>query len=308
MPYPARDEYREARKPPCPEATASIQGASLPALPAVRRDVYTQITEQIIADLEKSVRPWAKPWNAEHAAGPITRPLRYNGVRYKGVNVLMLWMSASAHGFAAPIWLTFRQVKELGGHVKAGSKSTLVVYSDHYDKTEQADGGEETTRQLWFLRGYHVFNVEQTDSLPKHYYATAVDSKLVPARRIEHAEAFFRHLGVEIHHGGNSAHYSPTTDHIQMPPFESFEDPESYYSTLGHESIHWTKHEKRLARDLGKKTFGDEGYAKEELVAELGAAFLCSDLSLVPMIRDDHAAYLGHWLNVLTRQSRNQTG
>jgi DNA polymerase III sliding clamp (beta) subunit (PCNA family) len=89
-----------------------------------------------------------------------------------------------------------------------------------------------------------------------------------------------------------------------MPPFESFEDPESYYSTLGHESIHWTKHEKRLARDLGKKTFGDEGYAKEELVAELGAAFLCSDLSLVPMIRDDHAAYLGHWLNVLKADKR----
>ena len=154
------------------------------------------------------------------------------------------------------------------------------------------------------MRGYHVFNVEQTEGLPGHYYATAKGPKLDPAQRIEQAEGFFRNLGADIRHGGNSAHYSPGTDHIQMPSLRELPGPGSYYSTLGHESIHWTKHETRLARDFGKKTFGDEGYAKEELVAELGAAFLCSDLSLVPMIRDDHAAYLQHWLSVLKADKR----
>ncbi|MFO0888222.1 MAG: zincin-like metallopeptidase domain-containing protein [Isosphaeraceae bacterium] len=301
MPSP---QYRE--KPQSTEqsaAPASVEG-SLPSAHGPRRDVYSQITEQIIADLEKGVRPWAKPWNAEHAAGPIMRPLRHNGLPYSGINVLMLWMSATSNNYAAPIWMTFRQVKELGGFVKPGSKSTLVVYSDHYDRTEKAEDGEETKRQVWFMRGYHVFNVEQTEGLPGHYYALRQGPKLDPARRIERAEAFFRNLGADIRHGGNSAHYSPSSDHIQMPPFESFSDPAAYYSTLGHESVHWTKHEKRLARDFGKKAFGDEGYAKEELVAELGAAFLCSDLSLVPIIRDDHAAYLGHWLKVLKADKR----
>ena len=225
--------------------------------------------------------------------------MRHNGLPYSGINVLMLWMSAAANNFSAPIWMTFRQCKELGGRVKPGSKSTLVVYSDHYDKVEKAEDGEGARRQVWFMRGYHVFNVEQTEGLPGHFYATAPGPKLDPSRRIERAERFFRHLGADIRHGGDSAHYSPTSDHIQMPSFEGFQDPAAYYSTLGHESVHWTKHEERLGRDFGKKAFGDEGYAREELVAELGAAFLCTDLSLVPVIRDDHAAYLGHWLKVL---------
>ncbi len=297
------EHHQERRDPAPPGSAPNLPRATLPALPGGRRDVYSRITEAIIAELEKGVRPWSKPWDAQHAAGPISRPLRYNGLPYKGINVLMLWMSASANGFAAPIWLTFRQVKELGGHVRPGSKSTLVVYSDHYDKTETTEDGKESTREIWFMRGYSVFNVEQTEGLPGHYYAAAAPRQ-DPASRVEHAEAFFRNLGADVRHGGNSAHYSLSTDHIQMPPFESFQDPESYYRTLGHESVHWTRHPSRLDLDFGKKKFGDEGYAREELVAEIGSAFLSSDLGLTPVIREDHAAYLASWLKVLKSDTR----
>ncbi len=102
-----------------------------------------------------------------------------------------------------------------------------------------------------------------------------------------------------IHHGGNSAYYAPSRDIIQLPPFEAFKDKESYYATALHELTHWTKHEHRLDRDFGRQKFGDVGYAREELVAELGAAFLCAELGITPEIRDDHAAYLGHWITAL---------
>ena len=110
---------------------------------AGREDLYSRVTNQILADLEKGVRPWTKPWDAEHAAGRIARPLRSNGQPYRGVNVLLLWSSAVANGFAAPLWMTFNQAKELGGHVKAGSKGTPVVYADKFTRTETRDDGVE---------------------------------------------------------------------------------------------------------------------------------------------------------------------
>ena len=124
------------------------------------------------------------------------------------------------------------------------------------------------------------------------------------AQRIEHAERFFAATGANIRHGGNSAYYAPHTDDIQMPPFEAFTDAESHAATLAHELTHWTKHPSRLNRDLGRKQWGDEGYAREELVAEMGAAFLCADLSITPEIREDHAAYISHWLTVLKNDKR----
>ena len=303
MPFPQyRGNDPESAEQSVPEPS-KVEG-HLPAVSAGRRDAYSQITEAILADLEHGVRPWARPWDASHAAGPITRPLRHNGLPYSGINVLMLWMSAAANNFSAPIWMTFRQCKELGGHVKPGSKSTLVVYSDHYDKTEKTEDGEETRRQIWFMRGYHVFNVEQTEGLPGHFYATASGPKLDPSRRIERAE---RLLPSPRGRHPPRGRFGPLLADLRPHPdacLRELPGPGGYYSTLGHESVHWTKHEKRLARDFGKKAFGDEGYAREELVAELGAAFLCSDLSLVPVIRDDHAAYLGHWLKVLKADKR----
>jgi len=268
-----------------------------------REDLYTRVTNQILADLEKGVRPWNKPWNAEHAAGRITRPLRANGQPYRGMNVILLWSSAVANGFAAPLWMTFNQARELGGHVKAGSKGTPVVYADKFTKTEAKDDGSEEEKDVFFMKQYTVFNAEQVAGLLERFYALAAP-RLDPVRRIEHVEAFCRNTKAEVRHGGTSAHYSPNDDRVQMPPFEAFEDAESYYATLLHELTHWTKHATRLDRDFGRKRFGDEGYAREELVAEIGASFLCADLELEPVVREDHAAYIAHWLKVLRDDKR----
>ncbi|MBP1092135.1 ArdC family protein [Bradyrhizobium diazoefficiens] len=270
----------------------------------MKADVYERITSRIVAELEQGVRPWLKPWNAEHAAGRITRPLRFNGQPYQGINVLMLWGESVAKGYAAPIWMTFKQAAELGGHVRQGEHGSLIVYADRIRRTERDEAtGEEAEREIPFLKGYTVFNVEQVEGLPAHFYAVA-GPRLDPVRRIERAERFFAATGADIRNGGNMAYYVASDDRVQMPPFESFRDADSYYATLAHEVTHWTKHGKRLDRDFGRKRWGDEGYALEELVAELGAAFLFADLDLTPEPREDHAAYIAHWLKVLKNDKR----
>lgn len=270
----------------------------------MKPDIYERVTAKIVSDLEKGARPWLKPWSAEHAAGRITRPLRHNGVPYQGINVLMLWSEAVAAGYAAPIWMTYRQAQELGGHVRKGEKGSLVVYADRLHRTEVDEGsGEEVEREIPFMKGYTVFNVEQIEDLPAHFHAPAVP-RLDPVQRIEHAEQFFAATGAEVRHGGNRAYYSLTEDRVQMPPFEAFRDAESYYATLAHEVTHWTRHPSRLDRDFGRKRWGDEGYAMEELVAELGSAFLSADLDLTPEPRPDHAAYIASWLKVLQNDKK----
>ncbi|MBL27258.1 MAG: antirestriction protein [Rhodospirillaceae bacterium] len=270
----------------------------------MKTDIYQRVTDRIISDLEQGVRPWLKPWNAEHAAGRITRPLRANGQPYNGINVLMLWASAVERGFAAPIWITYRQAAELGAHVRKGEKGSPVVYASTITRTEANEKtGEEEDRDIPFMKGYTVFNVEQIEGLPVHFHVPA-EPRLDPVQRIDHAEAFFAATGADIRHGGNQAYYTVTHDYVQMPPFETFVDAERYYETLGHETIHWTRHPSRLERDFGRKRFGDEGYAMEELVAELGAAFLAADLDLTPEPREDHAAYIGSWLKVLKNDKR----
>src|SRR5690606_21102600 len=139
----------------------------------------------------------------------------------------------------------------------------------------------EEERTIPFMKAYSVFNVEQIDGLAEHYY-TKPEPVIDSAQRIEHAETFFTATGADIRHGGGRAFYSGGSDHVQMPPFECFRSPESYYATLAHELTHWTKHKTRLDREFGRKKWGDEAYAREELVAELGAAFLCADLALTP--------------------------
>ena len=270
----------------------------------MKTDVYQRITHQIVSELEKGVRPWFQPWNPEHAACRITRPLRANGIPYRGINVVMLWSAAMEKGYAAPIWMTFHQAHDLGARVQAGEQGSLVVYADKMIRIEiDAETGEESERAIPFMRGYSVFNVEQIEGLPEHFYAKpAHRSETLP--RIAKAEAFFAATGATIRHGGDRAYYSIGTDHVQMPPLESFRNAESYYATLAHEETHWTRHPSRLAREFGRKRFADAGYAMEELVAELGSAFLCADLELTPELRGDHAAYIGDWLTVLKNDNR----
>jgi len=271
----------------------------------MKQDIYERITTRIVESLEAGVRPWLKPWNAEHAAGKITRPLRHNGQPYSGINVFMLWMEAEARGYTAPIWMTFRQAKELGAHVRKGEKGAQVVYANTITKTERdAETGDEEERTIPFMKGYTVFNVEQIEELPAHYYAKAAEPTLEPDERIAEVEVFLDATGATVAHGGNQAFYMPSEDRIQMPPFEFFQDRESYYATRLHETVHWTKHASRLNRSFGRKRWGDEGYAMEELVAEIGSAFLSADLGITPEVRDDHAAYIASWLNVLKNDKR----
>jgi len=280
------------------ERTKAEEGEQL-----VRKDVYARVTERIIADLEKGVRTWMKPWAAEHAAGKITRPLRHNGTPYRGMNILLLWGDAMEKGFISPIWMTFKQALELNACVRKGEHGSLVVYANTITKTEQNDAGEDVDREIPFMKGYTVFNVEQIDGLPAIYYAKP-ENPLPLSERIDHADAFLKATRATIQHGGNSAYYAPSRDIIQLPPFEAFRDRESYYATALHELTHWTRHATRLSRDFEQKRFGDTGYAREELVAELGAAFLCSEIGITPEIREDHAQYLGHWLTVLKDDKR----
>jgi antirestriction protein ArdC len=237
-------------------------------------------------------------------ASRVVRPLRHNGVGYQGINILMLWAEAMAKGYTAPIWMTFKQAMVIGGCVRRGEKGSLVVYANSITRTEtDNETNEETATQIHYMKGYTVFNVEQIDGLPTHYYAKP--ARPTPTiQRDGRVERFFAATRADIRHGGDRAYYACHTDHIQMPPMDSFRDAESYYATLAHEETHWTKHPNRLDRDLGRKRFGDEGYAMEELVAELGAAFLCADLELTPELRDDHASYIDHWLGVLKSDKR----
>lgn len=265
-----------------------------------RPDIHARITNQIIAQLEAGVRPWVQPWKT---GAPVSRPLRHDGTPYSGVNILLLWSEAAARGFTASTWMTFRQALALGGHVRKGERGAMVVYANQIIWEEADEAGKPVEQRIPFLKAYTVFNLDQIDGLPERY-APQPQPMINPEVRIGVAEAFFRACGADIRHGGGSAFYAPGPDFVQMPAFERFQDAQSYYATLGHEMIHWTRHSSRLDRDLGRQRHGDEGYAREELVAELGAAFLCADLGLAPEPREDHAAYIASWLQVLRDDRR----
>jgi len=268
-----------------------------------RADIYTRITDRIIADLENGVRPWLNPWNAGNTTGRITLPLRHNGVPYRGINILVLWGEALDKGYSCPIWMTFKQALELNAHVRKGEHGSCIVFADRFTRTETDADGNDVEHAIPFLKAYTVFNVAQIDGLPAHYHAQP-EVKAETLELIEAAEAFFAATGAVIRHGGDKAYYAPSPDVIQLPVPEAFKNAESYEATKAHELTHWTKHESRLNRELGGKRFGDHGYAREELVAELGAAFLCTDLGITPEPREDHASYIAHWLDVLKQDKR----
>ena len=154
-----------------------------------RKDVYTLVTDRIVADLEQGIRTWMKPWSAEHAAGKISRPLRHCGTPYRGMNILLLWWDAMAKGYTAPSWMTFKQALEFDAHVRKGEHGSLVVYASSIARTETGENGEDTERQIPFLKAYTVFNVEQIDGLPAHFYAKP-ENPLPLSERIESADRF----------------------------------------------------------------------------------------------------------------------
>ncbi len=194
---------------------------------------------------------------------------------------------------------TYKQWCDLGAQVKRGERSTVVVFWKFLDSSSSAEDQESddsptsSERVRCFARAYHVFNADQVDG-----YQPAPRPHLSAEQRIAHADQFFASLPIVVRQGGDRAYFHPSGDFIQMPPFQLFQSAESYYAVLGHEAIHWSGAETRLNRTFGEHK-GDAAYAFEELVAEIGAAFLCSDLEIAPEPRPDHAAYLAHWLSVL---------
>jgi antirestriction protein ArdC len=267
-----------------------------------RADLYTRVTERVIADLEAGVRPWTKPWNARNAYGA-ELPIRHNGLPYRGVNVLILWGEALDKGYSCPVWMTFKQALALGASIRKGEHGSMVVYADRFTRIDTDAHGVEVEREIPFLKAYTVFNVAQIDRLPAQYYANP-GRPAVKLQLIEAAERFFAATAAVIRHGGDVAYYAPGPDVIQLPSPQTFHDAESYAATKAHELTHWTSHPQRLARDFGAKRFGDTGYAREELVAEIGAAFLCAQLQITVEPRADHAAYIACWLQLLREDKR----
>ena len=266
-----------------------------------RVDVYRRVTERIVTDLEQGVRPWERPWRVS-GQGVGSLPVRWDGTPYRGINVLLLWCEADERGFGCNRWMTYRQAKTLGGHVRKGQQGCPVVFADRITKTVEADNGEQEERSTLLMKSYTVFNVEQIEGLPQHF-DDRVPSGGAGAVMNERAERFFAASGADFHYGGDEAFFDPSRDLIRLPQPESFRDAEAFIAVKAHELIHWTGHRDRLAREFGLR-FGDDAYAVEELVAEMGAAFVCADLGVASEIRGDHAAYLAGWLAVLKRDSR----
>jgi antirestriction protein ArdC len=263
-------------------------------------DIYTRVTDTIIAELEKGVRPWVQNWKGENR---FQLPRRANGVSYRGINIVLLWIASFNGGYQQPRWMTYKQAQELNAQVRKGEKGTTIVHYGTIVK-EEADQGEETSRkEIPYLKSYTVFNVDQIEGLPEGYRVEMggeiPEKPLIPA-----LEMFVSATGATIVSAGNP-HHSQGRDTIGMPPIGSFHDAEGYYCTLAHELIHWTAHPKRLDRTFPNGgRFGTEGYAREELVAELGAAFLAAALDITPTVREDHAEYLGGWLKILKKDKR----
>lgn len=263
-----------------------------------QNDTYQAITDRFIAALEAGTKPWERDWLNAGA------PLRVTGEEYRGINWALLSLTAEERGFAGRHWMTFNQALELGGSVRKGETSTQVVFFKRLEVGDEADGdGDgEGRKVIPLLRSYRVFNVDQIDGLPDRFAPPAAPE--LPAKaRDEAAEAALRSTGATINEGGGCAYYDRGGDYIQLPPFDAFRSTGGFLATMAHELVHWTGAKSRLDRTFGSR-FGDHDYAFEELVAEIGASFVCARLSIAGEHFDNHAAYLASWLKVLRNDKR----
>ncbi len=264
-------------------------------------DLYQTVTDKIVAMLDAGVVPWRSPILT---AGPAGRPKNLaSGRPYRGVNVFLLAFAAFERGYASPNWVTFNQAREAGGCVRKGEKSSMVVFWKVYDTADRKTG--EPTR-VPVLRYYNVFNVGQCDGLADPEAAAAAPATDV--QPVDAADAIL--AGFEgkppIEVAGTRAFYRPATDTVTMPGSARFASTEAYYATLFHELAHSTGHPSRLHRETvaDPQPFGTADYGKEELVAEMAAAFLCSAAGLGPATIDNQAAYLGGWLKQIRGDKR----
>lgn len=256
-------------------------------------DIRSEITNTIIAMLEKGAGEWKCPWQSVAARG---MPRNFTTSRaYTGVNVLLLWNAAQQRGYERNEWLTFNQARDIGAKVRKGAKGVMCIFYKMVERNSKSEAGEAEGDEgmVPMLKPFWVFNVADVEGLPEQPAPV-----LREFQAIEEGEFILKASGAQIQHGGNRACYSPAADLIRLPHPDQFKAPVNYYAVALHELAHWTGHESRLAREYGKR-FGDEAYAFEELVAELGSAFVMADLGLNQYSLEGHASYVQSWLNVL---------
>jgi antirestriction protein ArdC len=250
------------------------------------RNLQKEIADRILAAMETGVLPWVRPWSSTNAGLPKNARTKR---AYSGANVILLWITQQEHGYSSNQWLTFKQAQELGGSVRKGEKSTSITFVSRFEKSDDAGN----VASIPFLKSFNVFNIEQCDGLDLDAPAPLA---INPDERDAACDAFIAATGAVIHYGGDRAFYRPSGDEIRLPAFERFDSRANYYATALHELVHWTGAESRCNRQFGKR-FGDNAYAAEELVAELGAAFLCAELGLDAVTQ--HAAYIQHWIELV---------
>lgn len=257
--------------------------------PQVFSDLHQQVTDQIIQAMEQSHGAGRALWQGQDRL-----PVNLSTDKaYSGINVLILWSTAIKRGYASPYWLTYKQAQDMGGQVRKGEASTLCAFYKPWENEGTNDQGETETKRGAILKSFRVFNLNQIDGIEVPTTEHRPDFDPLAA-----AEALLQSAPVPVHLGGARACYSSATDSIYLPTRETFISREAFYSVACHEMTHSTGHKSRLDRDLTGR-FGDESYAMEELVAELGAAFLCAELGILPATREDHAHYLTSWVRVL---------
>lgn len=265
-------------------------------------DIYAHVTDKIVAMIERGFdgEKFGPLWGAS-AGMPVSAG---TGKPYRGINTVLLWCASREMGYQSSTWATYRAWRERGAQVTKGQKSTTIVFWRQLEARGDAGDGEDAAddrpgRARMMARAYAVFNADQVEG----WTEPAQPQLLSPDQRIEAADLFLRNTGAKVLHGGDQAYFVPSQDYIQMPPFQCFRDGESYYAVALHELTHWSGHASRLNRVFGER-FKSQERAIEELVAEIGSAFLLASIGLTPEPRPDHAHYVHGWLRLLKNDKR----
>jgi antirestriction protein ArdC len=255
-------------------------------------ELYEEVTNRIAAELEKGVKPWAQPWKGSIAQNglPVLPCNLASGRPYSGINTLILWGTALSHGYPTHQWLTFQQAQQIGARVKSGEKSVSVIFTKWIE--EEKDG--KTFKQP-IVRRFHVFNKVQLEGIGNEYDQLPVSPEIAKATLILDSS------GIKVNRGYTKAYYDKVRDEVFLPAVNAFPSGEAYIKVAFHECCHATGHEKRLNRQFGKR-FGDAEYGHEELVAELGAAFLCAKTNIA--YTAENTAYIDTWLKQMKQDSR----
>jgi antirestriction protein ArdC len=261
------------------------------------RDLYQEVTDRIIAALEAGTPPWRRPWDPDKAGGPAMPRNAVTGQRYRGINVLTLGISPLAFESGDPRWATYKQAETRGWQVRKGERGTTGCFFKRLELRDgtKADDDEDAVRRIPLLRAFTLFHASQIEGVPAYVPPTVAEA---PWRAPEAAELILANSRAVVRTGGDRAFYSPSTDHIQIPPPAAFATAEAYCGVLLHEACHWTGHPSRLNRDL-RTHFGSHDYAREELRAEIGQVMTCTELGIADCDFTNNAAYLATWLEKL---------